>query len=207
MSTTAPRTTGNTERPGTARWRTVDIVVASVLAVAFGVVFWAWNTLWSVTGPAFAAFPPAQGFMYGVWLMPAVLGPLVIRKPGAGLYCELLATVVSVLFGAPWGLQLVLYGVIEGAAGELGFALFRWRAWGLPVALLAGALAGLAAFLLDAYYYYAGTWSAGFLSAYAALVIPSCVVIAGLGSWALTRALARTGVLDPFPSGRTGRLV
>jgi energy-coupling factor transport system substrate-specific component len=30
----------------------------------------------------------------------------------------------------------------------------------------------------------------------------SGLVIAGLGSWLLTRALAQTGVLDQFPSGR-----
>ena len=29
------------------RWRTVDIVVAAIIAVAFGVVFWAWNLLWN----------------------------------------------------------------------------------------------------------------------------------------------------------------
>ena len=33
-------------------WRTVDIVVAAVIAVAFGVVFWAWNALWAATSPA-----------------------------------------------------------------------------------------------------------------------------------------------------------
>ena len=25
------------------RWRTIDIVIASIIAVAFGVIFWAWN--------------------------------------------------------------------------------------------------------------------------------------------------------------------
>ena len=32
------------------RWRTIDIVIASIIAVAFGVIFWAWNLLWN--GPA-----------------------------------------------------------------------------------------------------------------------------------------------------------
>ena len=44
----------STSSPG---WRTVDIVVAAVIAVAFGVVFWAWNALWATTSPAFAALP------------------------------------------------------------------------------------------------------------------------------------------------------
>jgi len=32
-------------------------------------------------------------------------------------------------------------------------------------------------------------------------------VIAGIGSWLLTRALAQTGVLAPFPSGGSQRPV
>ena len=59
------------------RWRTIDIVVASVIAVAFGVIFWAWGTVWSITEGAFAFFPPAQTLIYGVWLVPAVLAGLI----------------------------------------------------------------------------------------------------------------------------------
>jgi energy-coupling factor transport system substrate-specific component len=38
------------------RWRTVDIVVTAVVAVAFGVVFWAWNYVWAAADPFFQAF-------------------------------------------------------------------------------------------------------------------------------------------------------
>src|SRR5256885_13875403 len=85
-------------------WRTVDIVVAAVIAVAFGVVFWAWNALWAATAPAFTALPAAQYLISGVWLIPAVLGGFVIRKPGAGPFCELLAAVVSAPICSPRGL-------------------------------------------------------------------------------------------------------
>ncbi|WP_040726710.1 ECF transporter S component, partial [Nocardiopsis chromatogenes] len=47
------------------RWRTVDIVVAAVLGVAVGVVFWVWGMLWSATQPLFLFFPPAQAVIYG----------------------------------------------------------------------------------------------------------------------------------------------
>ena len=87
-------------QPGGNRWRTVDIVVTAVLGVAFGVVFWAWNLLWAATGTAFTAFPPAQAVMYGVWLLPAVLAPLIIRKPGAALFAEMVAAGVSALIGS-----------------------------------------------------------------------------------------------------------
>lgn len=186
---------------GESRWRTVDIVVASAIAVAFGVVFWAWGNLWNAVGGAFTGFPPAQGFMYGVWLLPGVLGALVIRKPGAALYTELVAAIVSALLGTAWGLSVVVYGLIEGAAPELVFAFLGYRAWKMGVAVLAGAAAGAAAALLDIVFYYPD-WSGAWQLAYTALLVVSSAAVAGVGAWALVRSLARTGVLAPFASGR-----
>ncbi len=183
------------------KWRTVDIVLAAVLAVAFGAVFQAWNLLWTAVGPAFVALPPLQGFMYGVWMLPAVLVPLVIRRPCAALLGEGVAAVASALFGAPWGLLTIIYGLMQGGAAELVFGLGLYRRWGLPTALLAGAAAGAAAVLLDLALYYPA-WAATWQATYAALVIPSAAIIAGLGGWLLVRALARTGVLSAFPVGR-----
>jgi energy-coupling factor transport system substrate-specific component len=181
------------------RWRTVDIVVTAVLGAAFGVIFWAWNTLWE--GAANAIPLPGRAVLYGVWLVPAVLGPLVIRKPGAGIFCEVVAATVATFFGSPWGLVTLLYGVLQGFAGEFGFALSAYRSWRWPTALASGVLAGGAAALLDIVLYYPTTGT-GWKAAYAALVIVSSAVIAGLGSLALTKSLAQTGALDPFPSGR-----
>jgi energy-coupling factor transport system substrate-specific component len=183
------------------RWRTVDIVLGAVLGVAFGAVFQAWNLLWTAIQPAFIGVPPLQGFMYGVWLVPAVLVPLVIRRPGAALLGEGVAAVASALFGAPWGLLTIVYGLMQGGAAELVFAMGLYRRWGLPTVLLAGAAAGAAAVLLDLVLYYP-SWAAGFQAIYAALVIPSAAIVAGLGGWLLVRALANTGVLSAFPAGR-----
>lgn len=185
----------------TGQWRTVDIVLGAALAVAFGVVFQAWNLLWTALTPAFVGVPPLQGFMYGVWLLPAVLVPLVIRRPGAALLGEGVAAVASALFGAPWGLLTIVYGLMQGGAAELVFAMGLYRRWGAPTALLAGAAAGAAAVLLDLVIYYP-SWAAGFQILYAALVIPSAAIVAGLGGWLLVRALGRTGVLSAFPAGR-----
>lgn len=196
--TTTPTGGTVTDAP---RWRTVDVVVASAIAVAFGVVFWAWGNLWNTTSAAFTAFPPAQGLMYGVWLMPAVLGALVIRKRGAAIYTELVAAIVSALLGTSWGLSVVAYGLVEGAAAEIVFAFALYRSWRLPTALAAGATAGLAAAMLDILFYYAD-WSGGWQLSYAGVLALSSAVIAGAGSWALVRALAPTGVLAPFGSGR-----
>lgn len=190
-----------------AGWRTVDIVVAAVIAVAFGIVFWAWGAfVWTATGPLFTAAPPAQYVLSGVWLMPAVLGGLVIRKPGAALFSELVAAAISAFIGSQWGLDAILSGVVQGAGAELVFAFTLYRAWGLPVALLASVGAAIGEWLHDMPVYYAGTAFEVQL-AYGVAMIVSALLIAGLGSWLLTRALADTGVLAPFRSGRSQRTV
>ncbi|GIF95682.1 ECF transporter S component [Catellatospora citrea] len=190
------------------RWRTVDIVVASILAVAFGVVFWAWGLLWN--GPAGAifgsTFPPAAAAIYGVWLLPAVLAPLIIRKPGAAIYTELVAAIVSALLGTSWGISVLWYGLAQGAAGELGFLLGGYRRWNLGQSLVAAALAGATAAGLDLFYYY-GDWTFDWKVAYVAIVVGSTLLFAGVGGYYLTKALAGTGALDRFPSGRSRDLV
>src|SRR3954463_5481486 len=187
---------------GGLRWRTVDIVVTAVLGVAFGVVFWAWNLLWAALGSAFTAFPPGQAFMYGVWLLPAVLAPLVVRKAGAGLFAELIASIVSALLGSAWGSIVLLYGLLQGVAGEAGYAAFGWRRYGWPQAVLSAALAGGMAAFLDLYNYYRD-WTTGWMTTYTGLIVVSTVIVAGVGGMALTRALAASGALSSFASGRT----
>src|SRR5215207_9697547 len=197
-----PSFTDESDASGPTRWRTVDIVVTAVLGVAFGVVFWAWGLLWAAVGTAFTAFPPGQAVMYGVWLIPAVLGPLVVRKPGAGLFAELIAAIVSALLGSAWGTTTIVYGLLQGLAGEAGFAAFRYRRFGWPQALLAAVLAGAMAAVLDLVYYYPD-WTAGWKSAYVLLVVVSTTVVAGLGGLALSRALAASGALSQFATDRT----
>jgi energy-coupling factor transport system permease protein len=187
---------------GNRRWRTVDIVVTAVLGVAFGVVFWAWGLLWAALDAPFTAFPPGQAVMYGVWLLPAVLAPLVVRKAGAGLFAELLAGIVSALLGSAWGTLTIVYGLLQGAAGEVGFAAFGYRRYGWPQALLAAFGAGLMAAFLDLLNYYPD-WSGSWKTAYVLLVVASTTVVAGAGGMALTRSLAASGALSAFASGRT----
>ena len=191
--------TTSTTTPAEEGWRTVDIVVTAVLGVAFGVVFAGWNvvTLALFTPPV----NPAAYLVSGVWLAPAVLGGLIIRKPGAALFAELVAAAVSAILGSAWAFDTVLSGAVQGAGAELAFALFLYRSFGLPVAMLAGAGAAIGEWLHDMPIYYNGVGLELQLGM-GAFMLVSGVLFAGLGSWLLVRALARTGVLNAFPSGR-----
>jgi energy-coupling factor transport system substrate-specific component len=187
------------------RWRIVDIVVASVLGVAGGLVFAVWN---AGSAPLREAMvPPASALIVGVWLFPAVLGALIVRRPGAAVYTELVAAIVSALVGNEWGFATVWYGLVEGLGAEVVFALLLYRRYGLPTALLAGAGAGVAVGLMDSLIYYPEVLGTGGRLAYVGIAVVSGVIIAGLGSWALTKALARTGTLAPMASGRAAERV
>jgi energy-coupling factor transport system permease protein len=187
------------------RWRIVDIVVASVLGVAGGLVFSVWNAGSAPLRDAMV--PPASAIIVGVWLFPAVLGALIVRRPGAAVYTELVAAVLSALVGNEWGFATVWYGLVEGLGAEVVFALLLYRRYGLPTALLAGAGAGVAVGVMDSLIYYPEVLGTAGRLAYVGIAVVSGVIIAGLGSWALARALARTGTLAPLASGRTAERV
>jgi energy-coupling factor transport system substrate-specific component len=181
------------------RWRTVDIVVTAVLGVAFGVVFWAWNLL------AALAVPPVSGLLNGVYLMPGVVAGLLVRKPGAAVFASTLAAAVSILLGSPYGGIIVIYGVVQGVGGELGFLLTRYRTFVWGTAVLAGITAGLSTSIMDLSLYYPVSadypfWS--FTAPYTLFTVLSSVVLAGIVGLLLVRALARTGALSAFAAGR-----
>jgi energy-coupling factor transport system permease protein len=190
----------------TARWRVVDIVVASVLAVAGGLVFVVWNLGYNaVTAPLEALLPGLQALFHGIWLFPGVLVALVVRKPGAAVFAEIVAASVSAFVGNEWGPATLLSGLVQGLGAEIVFAVLLYRAWRLVPAILAGAGAGVGMVLLDLLYWYAGTVSTEFATVYAICGIVSGALIAGLGSALLARALARTGALERFAIGREAR--
>ena len=202
--------TAEVTRPTAARstaprrtWRTVDIVTTAVLGVAFGVVFWAWNLVFGVLAAPLDFFPPLSAVLNGVYLMPGVVAGLLVRKPGAAVFASGLAAAVSLLLGSPYGGIIIVYGLIQGLGGEIGFLLTRYRSFGWGTAVLAGVTAGLSTSILDTTVYYAdlGFWA--YKVPYTAFTVLSSVLLAGVVGLLLVRALARTGALSWFASGRS----
>ena len=185
------------------RWRVVDIVVASVIAVACAAVFLLWNV--GYEGPSAILkplLPGLQGLLAGPWLIAGVLGGLIIRKPGAAIYTETVAAVISALVGNQWGGPLtIVSGLVQGLGAEIVFLVFLYGVWRLPVAMLAGAGAGLACGINDRILWYPGADTL-FTTVYISATTVSGAVIAGLGGWLIARALARTGALSRFAAGR-----
>jgi energy-coupling factor transport system permease protein len=184
------------------RWRVVDIVVASVIAVACSVIFLLWNVGYEAPSALLKPLLPGlQGLLAGPWLVAGVLGGLIIRKPGAALYTELVASVISALIGNQWGPLTIVSGLVQGLGAELVFLIFAYAVWRLPVAILAGAGAGLACGINDRILWYAGA-DTTFTIVYIVSTTVSGALVAGAGSWFVARGLAATGALHRFASGR-----
>jgi energy-coupling factor transport system substrate-specific component len=202
-SSIASATTSTSER--SLRWRVIDIVIAAVLGVATGLIFWFWNTvgyLWFET--ADAVTPGLGGIATGIWLIGGVIGGLVIRKPGAALLVELIGAVVSMLVGNVWGVSTVYSGIVQGLGAELVFAAFAYRRFGVVVAALAGIGAGVAAWIFE---FFTGNIEKGalFNGIYLSTIVVSGALLAGVLGWLLVRALAATGALSRFAAGRDAR--
>jgi energy-coupling factor transport system substrate-specific component len=186
------------------RWRVVDLVVASVLAVACGALFLLWNVV--AAGPIqllTPVLPGLQGLLNGPWLIAGPLAGLVVRKPGAAVYAELVAAALELLILPTYGPVVLLSGLLQGLGAEVVLALVLYRRFGPVVAVLAGAGAGVAESVLDLIAYYPGSKPA-FVLGYSLSTVVSGAVI-GLVAWLLVRALAATGVLDRFAAGRSAR--
>ena len=179
-------------------WRTRDILVAAVIGVVFGVVFAAWNQLYAGLD---ALTKPISDVIYGMWLVPAILAPLVIRKPGAALFAEMAAAGISAYLGSQWGPDTLLSGFVQGAAAELVFAFVGYRRWSFPVVAVAAVASALAAWAHDWVIYYADV-SLELQLLRLSFMALSAIVIAAFGSLALERSLRRTGVLDRFATVR-----
>jgi energy-coupling factor transport system permease protein len=187
-------------------WRTVDLLTVTFLAVAFGVAYWGYDAFYNsplISGLSFG-FQPLWGLLAGPWFLAGVVGGLVIRRPGAALLCEFVAALVAMLIGNTYGASGLLSGLLQGLGAEAAFLILGYGGFGLFAAALAG---GLAAPLEAVYEWFTWTadWSFPWKLAYGALMVVSGVLIAGVGGWALTKALAVAGGLGAFPAGQEVR--
>lgn len=197
--------TDNLTTPATSSnsWRVVDIVVAAVLGVACGLIFFVWNTVgYAWFGAMDALTPGLGGLAMGVWFLGGTLGILIIRKPGAALFVELLAAIVSALIGNIWGIETLYAGIAQGLGVELVYLATRYRSYKMVTSMLAGGAAGVGIWTLELITSSALQKGIPYLVIYLVSNVISGLILGGLLAWLLARALAKTGVLSRFASGR-----
>jgi energy-coupling factor transport system substrate-specific component len=186
-------------------WRGVDLITLAMLAAALGVAFWGYDSyLYPLVTALTTVFPPVAELQLGVWILPAVVGAVLVRKPGAALFAELIAANVELLLGNTWGATVLISASLQALGIELIVLLFAYKRFNLWIAMLGGALSALLEAIYE-FYSYVPDYSAGFKAVYLVCGVVSGAVIAGAGGWFLVRALGATGALNAFAAGRDSR--
>lgn len=182
----------------TWRWRVVDIAAGAALGAVCGVLFWAFTGLSYGLFPALTLLlPGSASLLHAFFYFPATLAMLMLRKPGAAAYVLLIASMIEVVMGTRYSATIFLVVLVQAAATEIVYAMFRYRRWTLGVTVLAGIATALAYnfYLLEFFYQSFSLLSPRGLIGTACELI-SGIVVAGFGSWVLYGMLLRTGVLD-----------
>ncbi|MBM6699129.1 ECF transporter S component [Bifidobacterium pullorum subsp. saeculare] len=198
----------NTVAKANYRWRVVDIAVASMIGVASALIYWGVAIVTAGPWSALDALVPGlPGIINGLWLFAGPLAAIIVRKPGAAIYAEIVAGVLEALMGNQWGgLETFAIALVQGLGAEIAFAVVAYRKWNLALTMLSGVLSGVCCWAYSFVEHMQGmsiTGSYGIV--YLITSVISGAVFAGLLMWAAYRAIAKTGALDKFASGREVR--
>ncbi len=194
--------------PSWPRWTTADIAVGAALGVACGVIFWGFNFAYSAISPILGeVLPGLASILHAVWYFSGPLALLIIRKPGAAIYVNLVGTMAEMLLGNNFSFGFVIVSaMLQGLFSELPFAIARYRKFTRSLAVLAGLLTALEyGIYLMLFRYQAVSFFSPRGIVHMISEVIGGVLIAGLLSWALYVAIAKTGALDRFASGRAIR--
>ncbi|MBT1160426.1 MULTISPECIES: ECF transporter S component [Bifidobacterium] len=184
------------------RWSVADITVAAVIAVASGVIFWGAGIVTQPLEAVFTFLPGSDALLWGLYYFAGPLAAIIVRKPGAALFAEVIAALVEALLGSHWGgLGTLIPGLVQGLAAEIVFLIFAYKAWNLAVTVLSGAAAGFAGMAVSWVMYYLSYDAFFIVTAFVCSTI-SGIIFAGVIAWFLYQALAKTGALDRVAGGR-----
>jgi energy-coupling factor transport system permease protein len=135
----------------------LEIVIMAIIGVINGVL----GTPNAMIGRFFMTFSGSYGFLAFAVIAGGfyIAGPLcgyIIRKPGAATIAETMNGVAQVLSGNPNGIAVLGAGFLQGFMSDIGFALFGYRKWTVPVIALSGALAPLLQQIPEVYFFGVG---------------------------------------------------
>ncbi|WP_101622049.1 ECF transporter S component [Bifidobacterium parmae] len=187
------------------KWRPLDIAVGATLGVACGVIFWGFNFAYMpISSFLGAVLPGLASVTHAMWYFSGTLAVLVLRKPGAALYVNVVGTLVETVIGSQYGIGFVIVSaLLQGVFAEIPFFLTRYRVFNLPVLIASGAMVAIEYGFYLLFFRYQGVAIASPRGiVHLISEVTGGVVLSGVMPWFLMLALAATGVLDRLASGR-----
>ncbi|MGC4020131.1 MAG: ECF transporter S component [Muricomes sp.] len=177
-------------------WKTKEVVVIAMIAAVVGVLYtlmdYAYMPLSAVLGTVF------MELTFGIYLLSAALPMYIVRKPGFAVYGALVTAGVNLLLGSPYGIQLILAGVLQAIGIEIGYALFGKYEGNMKNMVIGAILGALLVFSRDALVFGTLTYGAKIVTGIIIVRLLSAAIIGTLLVKGITAALNKTGVLRGF---------
>lgn len=181
-------------------WKMKEIIVMMMLAVACGVLYLGWSTLWLPISAIFG--PVGSNWMFGIWVIASPLVAYIVQKPGAALIAEVVAAAVELFTGSHFGLSALLIGFAQGIGAEIAFAVFGYRTFNTFTLMLSGVFAAVGSMMysliVNGFAYYTTTT----LLLTFSLQLVSGALLGGLLAKIIVDALVKTGTLNGYAVGR-----
>ncbi|RBP08039.1 ECF transporter S component [Rossellomorea aquimaris] len=174
-----------------SKLKLTDILVTVVISIGFGIIYKLWGPVYNLLKP-FGLH--ADQLIYGMWFMAATVAFLIIRKPGVALLAEVAASSGEFLMGSEWGLEVLLFGLIQGLFAELIFLFSRYKRFDVIIICTAAVGSSIGSILMDYFKGYMGDLVLWNLSLFIGARLIGSIVIAGIGAFYLVKALEKTGV-------------
>ncbi|MGM0839518.1 MAG: ECF transporter S component [Bacillota bacterium] len=174
-----------------SKLKLTDILVTVVISIGFGVIYKLWGPVYNLLKP-FGLH--ADQLIYGMWFMAATVAFLIIQKPGVALLAEVAASSGEFLMGSEWGLEVLLFGLIQGLFAELIFLISRYKRFDVIIICAAAVGSAIGSILMDYFKGYMGDLVLWNLSLFIGARLIGSIVIAGIGAFYLVKALEKTGV-------------
>ncbi|WP_243292501.1 ECF transporter S component [Bacillus sp. FJAT-47783] len=169
----------------------VDILTTIVIAIVFGLVYKLWGPFYYFVKPFGLHF---DQLIYGMWFIAATVAFLIIRKPGVALLAEVAAASGEFMTGSEWGLEVLIYGFVQGLLAEMVFAAFRYKRYDVLAVSLAAIGSTVGSLIMDFYKGYIEELALWNLTLFIVARVVGAIIISGFFAYYLVKALEATGV-------------
>ena len=119
-------------------------------------------------------------------------------NPGIAILAEFAAGAGETIVMGRFDVPTMIYGLLQGVACEVIFLIFRYKSRSAAVAMLAGLMAAIITLPLDFAYGYLNELSGWNLTLYIVFRLIGGLLVAGLLSYYIVKALDQTGVTKLF---------
>lgn len=175
------------------KMRNKEIVIIAMIAAVLGVLFMFMDTMYATFSMILG--PILVNLTFGIYALTAILPMVIVKKPGAAVLGGLIGAVANILAGSPYGINIVVAGLLQGLGCELGFYLGKYKV-NLPTLISSGLFITLLVTTRDYFIFGLNALPIKILILIIAVRILSASFIGGYMAKIIEKGLKKTGVLQ-----------